>query len=104
LTDTELGKLVNAAFDEIGFADTIRERLRTAVAVVIGHGAGNAGVRQGLMAADELATTLVGRGQEVHRARASRRSSPRGVKDESATPDDVEQRAAAFRAMAGVRV
>ena len=104
MTDTELGKLVHAAFDEIGFADTIRERLRTAVAVVIADGAGNTGVRQGLMAADELATTLVARRREVHRKESSGRGTPRRVRSEHAIHEDVERRAAAFRAMAGVGV
>ena len=35
MTDAELGKLVHATFEEVGFAETIRERLRTAAATVI---------------------------------------------------------------------
>jgi hypothetical protein len=79
LTDFELWNLVNTAFGEMGLAH--RERL----------------------AADELATTLVARRREVHRKRTSGRSTP-GVRNTSATPDDIERRAAAFRTMAGVGV
>ena len=61
MTDAELGKLVNAAFDETGFVVTIRERLRNAVAAVIGDIAAEADVQAGRVAADQLAGVLVAR-------------------------------------------
>jgi hypothetical protein len=89
MTDADLGKLVHAAFDEAGFVDTIRERLRKAVAAAIGDGA-EAGVRAGHAAGEQLATVLIARGRDA-------RMRPAGA-------DEVERRATAFRAMAGVRV
>ena len=99
MTDADLGRIVNAAFDESGFVETIRERLRTAVAAVIGDDAADADVCAGRMAAEQLATILVAQGRDAVRARA-RRPGEVGHRSDA---DDVERRAAAFRTMAGVR-
>ncbi len=102
MTDAELGKLVHAAFDETGFVVTIRDRLREAVAAVIGDGASEAEMQASRVAADELAEVLVAR-QRKTSARALGRSGIRPVR-QPAPGGEVERRAAAFRRMAGVRV
>jgi hypothetical protein len=101
MTDAELGKLVHAAFEETGFAETIRERLRTAVATVIVDGPGRSGVGAAVMAADDLAMALVARRDEVGRASTSGPRTSR-VRQSATSGDDVERRATAFRLMAGV--
>jgi hypothetical protein len=104
MTDVELGKLVNTAFDAAGFVETIRERLRTAVAAVIGDGADEADVRASRTATDALATVLVDQGSEARDARAPRAAGGRTMAHRSTASHDVELRATAFRTMAGVRV
>jgi hypothetical protein len=103
MTATELGDLVNAAFDDVHFVDTIRERLRTAVAAVIGVDTADADVRAGRMAAEQLATVLVAQRRAAGHERAPHADRPRGAHPSTAV-EDVELRARAFRAMAGVRV
>jgi hypothetical protein len=102
MTDTELGKLVNAAFDETDFVVTIRGRLRDAVAAVIGDSAAEAEMQAGRVAADELAGVLVAR-QRKTSVRALGPSGTRSV-PQPAPSAELERRAAAFRRMAGVRV
>ena len=94
MTDAELGKLVNAAFEEAGFGETVRGRLREAVVAVIGDGATSAQLRASRVAADELEGLLVAR------KRSSRSYAPRP--SAVTTAEDVKQKA--FRVMAGVRV
>jgi hypothetical protein len=96
MTDAELGKLVNAAFDEGGFVETIRERLRDAVTGVISAGAAEGEVHAARVAAEDLASLLVAR----HAEPRARRPRPPGV----TSGDDAKRRATAFRVMAGVRV
>jgi hypothetical protein len=101
MTDAQLGKLVHAAFEELGFAETIRERLQTAVATVIADGPRSSGVRAAIVAADELATALVARRREVGRESTSGPGGSR-VRQTATSAADVERRANAFRVMAGV--
>ena len=99
MPDVELGK-----FDEAGSGETIRQRLRRAVAAVIGNRAGDADHRARRMTAEERTTILVAQRREAGRARAERPALVPAV-GHRATPDEqVERRAAAFRTMAGVRV
>ena len=93
MTDAQLGRLVHAAFDGAGFADTIRDRLCDAVQTVIGDAGPERDACAGRAAAEELATVLI--------ARSHGRTRP---KDAANGPAQIEQRAHAFRAMAGVRV
>jgi hypothetical protein len=104
MTDADLGKLVNAAFDAAGFAETIRERLRSAVADAIGDGEDDADVRASRVATDALAALLVAQGRKVGHARALRAAGRRADEHRSNATHEVELRATAFRAMAGVRV
>jgi hypothetical protein len=94
MTDADLGKLVNDAIDEAGFADTFRERVRAAVEGVIMTDATSDERRASRAAGERLGTSLVSHGQDVARARRT----------EGGEPEDSERRAAAFRVMAGVRV
>lgn len=103
MTDAELGKLVNAAFDETGFVMTLRERLRDAVAAVIGDIAADADVEAGRVAADELAGLLLAR-RRATSGRMLGRGGIRGVRHSVGSDEEVERRAAAFRTMAGVRI
>jgi hypothetical protein len=100
MTDAELGKLVNAAFDEVGFVDVIRDRLRTAVEAAIGDAATGPGIRAGHAAGEELATVLIAQARDLRRTRAR---GPAGLRTVT-TAEDAERRATAFRAMAGVRI
>jgi hypothetical protein len=102
MTDVELGKLVNAAFDGTGFAVTIRERLRAAVAAVIGDIAAEAEVQAGGVAADELAQLLMARRRAISGGPLGR-AGIRPVRRPVGPDEEVERRAAAFRTMAGVR-
>lgn len=100
MTDVELGKLVNAAFDETGFVVTIRERLRNAVAAVIGDIAVEADVQAGRVAADELAGVLVA--TRATSGRPLSRAGIRAVRASLSSDEEMELRAAAFRMMTGV--
>jgi hypothetical protein len=104
MTDTELGKLVNAAFDEAGFVDAIRERLRKAVETVVGGATTEQDVRAGHAAGEELATLLIAQARDAGRARASGRVGVHAVGARALAVDPVERRATAFRTMAGVRL
>jgi hypothetical protein len=104
MTDTELGKLVNAAFDDAGFVDAIRERLRNAVEAVVGGVATEPDVRAGHAAGEELATLLIAQARDTRRTRAPGPTAVRALGDRNPIAEDVERRATAFRAMAGVRV
>jgi hypothetical protein len=101
MTDAELGKLVHAAFEEIGFAETIRERLRTAVRTVIADGPGSSAGSAAVVAADDLATALVAWRRDLRRGSTSGRHGSR-VGQSATSAADVERRANAFRVMAGV--
>ena len=104
MTDTELGKLVNAAFDEAGFVDAIRERLREAVEAVVGGVSTELDVRAGHAAGEELATLLIAQARDAGRTRAPGRAGVRAVGARALAGDAVERRATAFRTMAGVRL
>jgi hypothetical protein len=104
MTDAELGKLVHAAFDGAGFVETIRERLQNAVADVIGESATAADVHASRTATEEIATLLVARWHEIGHARAPYAAAVGTDDHRSTAADDVEERATAFRAMAGVRM
>ena len=98
MIDVELG-----TFDQVGFGETIRQRLRRAVAAVVGNRAGDAVHRARRMTAEERATILVDRRREAGRARAQRPALAPAVGHQATTHEHAERRAAAFRAMAGVR-
>jgi hypothetical protein len=102
MTDTELGKLVNAAFDDVRFVGTIRDRLRTAITGVIADYSTDADVRAGRMAGEDLATLLVSQRPQAGLARAPYAAGARGVGHRTTAVDDAERRARAFRTMAGV--
>ena len=102
MNDAESGKLVNATFDGAGILETIRERLRHAVASVLEGGAGEVELVC-RMAADELAALLIEE-RGVITLPASRPAGIHAVRPRITTGEDVERRATAFRAMAGVRV
>jgi hypothetical protein len=104
MTDAELGKLVNAAFDEAGFVDVIRERLRKAVEAVVGGVTTEPDVRAGHAAGEELATLLIAQARDAGRPRVRGRAGVRAVGLRGLAAEDVERRATAFRTMAGVRI
>jgi hypothetical protein len=103
MTDAELEKPINAALGDTRFAATIREQLRDAVAAVIGDGATEVEIQAGRNAADQLARFLVAR-RDVLSAGGQRHPDIRSRPQRLAVDEDAERRAAAFRAMTGVRV
>jgi len=104
MTDAQLGKLVNAAFDDAGFVDAIRERLRNAVEAVVGGVTTEPDVRAGHAAGEELATVLIAQARDTRRTRAPGSTAVDAVGNRKPIAEAVERRATAFRTMAGVRV
>jgi hypothetical protein len=85
--------VASGTFDELGFGETIRQGVRSAVAAVVGNRARH-------MTAEERATILVAERRQAGHANAQRPA----LEHDATTVEHAERRAAAFRIMAGVRV